>query len=534
MSLSQNTVLLDADRLRLLFPAHLIVDGKQMVTAVGPSAARRFAGLRPGVKLDVFFDIAPGHGLAALAASGATVTLTAREGAGSLRGLVIASGADFTLLVGHVGPADAPFDLGSADLGPDDFSVAGADAATTRALQKAHADNRIKSEFLASISHELRTPLHGVIGIIGSLGDSELTDAQAEMVSLIEESGVALTRVVEEVLDFVRLETDSGAAVEGPFVLEQELARVADEIDSEADIKGLELMVEFDVDPKARFIGDAPRIRKILANLLASAIRVTAQGEIGLSARIGGSASKPKLLVEVSDGNPDLDAETAAGLLQRITTGAASMASTPDPHGFSLTICKALVDQIGGEISVHSTLGEGSVFSLTLPLRPATRAEAKALENTAPPIPAPRSDSEDDNDDPVRALVAEDHPANRRIIELMLAPMGVEVTLVANGAEAVEAFKKHDWELILLDMQMPVLDGISAARAMRDLESGLGRARTPIAMLSANVLPRHVDEALAAGVDHFIAKPVTPSALAHGLDELVRAAAVNAAKTTSD
>ena len=145
--------------------------------------------------------------------------------------------------------------------------------------------------------------------------------------------------------------------------------------------------------------------------------------------------------------------------------------------------------------------------------------------------PSTAAESADDDDDaPVRALVAEDHPANRRIIELMLAPMGVEVTLVANGAEAVEAFKQHDWEMVLLDMQMPVLDGASAARAMRGMEPALGRGRTPIAMLSANVLPRHVEDALAAGADHFIAKPVTPAALARGLDELIRAAAVNAAK----
>ena len=151
---------------------------------------------------------------------------------------------------------------------------------------------------------------------------------------------------------------------------------------------------------------------------------------------------------------------------------------------------------------------------------PGVRSAAAAVAEAA----------DDDDDAPVRALVAEDHPANRRIIELMLAPMGVEVTLVGNGAEAVEAFKQHDWEMVLLDMQMPVLDGASAARAMRGMEPALGRGRTPIAMLSANVLPRHVEDALAAGADHFIAKPVTPAALARGLDELIRAAAVNAAK----
>ena len=280
------------------------------------------------------------------------------------------------------------------------------------------------------------------------------------------------------------------------------------------------------------FVGDAARLRQILTNLLSSAVRATETGEIGLTARVEGPSASPRLSVEVQGGGSVQDAETAVGLLQRVSLGAAPSTTGAGPYGFSLAICKALVDQMGGEIQVLTTAEGGLVFTVGLPLRPASRAQSAALESVSAILQS--SPSDEDNDDPVRALVAEDHPANRRIIELMLAPMGVEVTLVGNGAEAVEAFKAHDWELILLDMQMPVLDGISAARAMRALEVGLGRSRTPIAMLSANVLPRHVDEALAAGADHFIAKPVTPVALARGLDELVRAAAINASRPSKN
>ena len=522
MSLVRDPVLLDASQLRLLFPAHVAVDSKQVVTDLGASAARRFPELGIGARLESVFEVSPAGSLATLAAQSTPVTLRSRAGLPVLRGVVVASGNGFVFLVGHMD--------GVVDLTEEDFSVSDAAPELAEALLKSQISNRLKSDFLAGLSHELRTQLHGVIGIIGSLSDSSLSEAQGEMVALIEESGGALNRVVEEVLNFVRLEDGPADMVEAPFVLEQELSQVADDIEGEADAKGLDLMVELDFDSQASFVGDAARIRLVVTNLLASAIRATDVGEIGLTATLGGAAASPKLLLEVAGGSSGFDPETAVGLLQRVSVGDGVTPPSVGPYGFSLAICKALVDQMGGEIKVQTTTEARSVFSVVLPLRPATRAQSAALESVSAILDATPSD--DDSDDPVRALVAEDHPANRRIIELMLAPMGVEVTLVANGAEAVEAFKQHDWELILLDMQMPVLDGVSAARAMRDLEIGLGRARTPIAMLSANVLPRHVDDALAAGADHFIAKPVTPAALARGLDELVRAAAINASRAT--
>jgi len=351
------TIRLDGERLSLLFPAYLETDRDLKVVAFGPSSALTTAGVTLGAPLSRAFALQPARSLTDLARTKTLVRLTAPDGATRLEGLVCETETGFVFLANVFVPAT-------------DALVRERDAAV--------AASRSKSEFLGQISRELRTQLHGVIGVIGQLASSRLTPEQAELVELIQDSGDALTDVVDEVLDFVRQEAQPASK----------------------DVRALNLSYK------------------------------------------------------VQDDSP-VDA----------------------------------ADRV---------------------------AEVEAAD--------------DDDDAPVRALVAEDHPANRRIIELMLAPMGVEVTLVGNGAEAVDAFKQHDWEMVLLDMQMPVLDGASAARAMRAMEPGLGRGRTPIAMLSANVLPRHVEDALAAGADHFIAKPVTPAALARGLDELIRAAAVNAAK----
>jgi CheY-like chemotaxis protein len=238
------------------------------------------------------------------------------------------------------------------------------------------------------------------------------------------------------------------------------------------------------------------------------------------------------LTVEVQDTGIGMTPDMQARLFQRFVQGDSSLTRTFGGSGLGLAICKALADKMGGEIAVKSAPDNGSLFQLSMPLLPAAGVEPAA------PTPAPDAihvlhhpgGVTADEEPPVKVLVAEDHPANRRIIELMLAPMGAAVTLVSNGAEALTAFKQGGWELVLMDMQMPVLDGVSAVRSLREVERENRWPRTPVAMLSANVLPRHVEEAMNAGADHFIAKPVTPAALAMGLDELIKAAAVNAAK----
>jgi CheY-like chemotaxis protein len=419
------SLLLDAEALALLFPAHIRTDRLLRFVSSGPAVLRRTPGLAPGALLSDHFSLDPAADAAEvvrLAAGRAPVVLRGVGADSLLRGVVVGVDDGFVFLLGYVAltasgdasvngaPPLTPQDLSPSDSARDGVHLLAAQGTlltAARALadqalaarDAAEAASRAKTEFLTLISHELRDHLHGVIGLVGALGASPLTPEQAEMVSLIAHSGSALTRVVDDVLDFV---------------------------------------------------GGSPGAAQKPAETLPPAVSGAAGPREGRA-------------------HPDTD--------------------RPDTD------------------------------------RPDTdRPDADSPD--ADPPGAAGTDS--DQEAPVRALVAEDHPANRRIIELMLAPMGVDVTLVANGAEAVEAFKRHDWELVLLDMQMPVLDGVSAARAMRDLEAGLGRTRTPIAMLSANVLPRHVDDAMQAGADHFIAKPVTPAALAQGLDDLIRAAAANA------
>ncbi len=367
----------------------------------------------------------------------------------------------------------------------------------------AEASNQAKTDFLANISHEIRTPLNGVIGVVAALARTDMSVSQREMVELIESSGLTLERLVSDLLDITKIETGSLRLEVRPFAV-HDLDATLETARLRAADKGLDFVVERSGDAEAALLGDLTRVRQVLDNLLSNAVKFTSEGQIHVRLEVGDG-----LKMEVEDTGVGFPPEFAERLFTRFSQADSTITRRFGGTGLGLSICKSLVEMMGGRIEARSRPGQGSVFRVEMPL-PRTQAEA--------PTPAASIAWLSANPDrPLRILLAEDHLVNQRVVALILQPYAVALTIVADGAEAVAAHADGTFDLILMDMQMPGMDGLAATRAIRAQE--IGRARTPVAMLSANALSRHREQAEAAGADIHIAKPVTAQTLLAGVAE---------------
>ncbi|MDQ0464154.1 PAS domain S-box-containing protein [Caulobacter ginsengisoli] len=370
------------------------------------------------------------------------------------------------------------------------------------ALCRAEAAAAAKTDFLANMSHELRTPLNAIIGFSALLeGAQGLAPQQARHAHLIHQASAALLEVVNGVLDFSRLEAGAVELDPQPFDPAAEAASLCDLLTDQAAAKGLTLAIKAE-GPPVRLIGDAPRLRQVLLNYLSNALKFTSQGGVTVTVRTTPTAAGAHTLrVEVADTGVGVPAAQLGLIFERFTQSDASISRKFGGAGLGLTICRHLLELMDGQVGADSVEGQGSTFwfQLDLPAAPMTLAADAATDAAAATAELDR---------PLRLLLVEDVAVNRELVATLLSPFDIQIDTAENGEQALQCVERAAYDLILMDMQMPIMDGLTATRAIR--ARGL---RVPIIAMTANVLPEQVARCREAGMDDHLGKPIAPGRL---------------------
>ncbi|NYZ16445.1 PAS domain S-box protein [Azospirillum sp. RWY-5-1] len=370
-----------------------------------------------------------------------------------------------------------------------------------QARDSADRANRLKGEFLATMSHEIRTPMNGILGALELLEGPNLDAGQRHLIDIARRSGAGLQQIIDDVLDLSKLEAGRIAIEPVDFDLRQLLRDVVDLLRPLAIDKSLSLGWGIGEGVPARLRSDPVRLRQILINLIGNAIKFTPAGSVEVRAERAGTGGDGGLLLRLSvaDTGIGIPDDLRPRLFQRFTQGDGSTTRRFGGTGLGLAICRELTTLLGGDIGVDSVEGEGSVFHLTIPCRPATAAAEAPAE---PAVVANRS---------LSVLVAEDNEVSRSIVTAILERAGHRVTAVDDGLKALEAAARGGFDALLMDVQMPTLDGPEATRRIRALPGPAGAV--PIVALTANAMKGHREALLADGMTDYLTKPVNPSIL---------------------
>ena len=369
------------------------------------------------------------------------------------------------------------------------------------ARDRAEQANRAKSDFLANVSHEIRTPLNGVLGMVQIMRREEREADQSQRLDVIADAGQALLSVLDGVLDLSKIDAGRLEAELHPFDIEKIVRLATAAHGALAEQNDVRFSVEWNPAARGIWRGDGGKLRQVLSNLISNAQKFTAEGSIVL--RI--EPSEAGLRFEVADTGIGVADDKQALVFEPFTQADASTTRRFGGTGLGLAICRQFVGLMGGDLRLQSQLGVGSTFSFELPMARGGR--------TAPAVEPLREQALGHASKPARILAAEDNPINQLILRALLEPFDIELTVVADGRKAVEAWGSGSFDLILMDVQMPVLNGVDATIEIRERERSGGLRHTPIIALTANVMRDQIESYALAGMDGYVSKPIEVSEL---------------------
>jgi signal transduction histidine kinase/ActR/RegA family two-component response regulator len=377
------------------------------------------------------------------------------------------------------------------------------------AVATAEAANGAKSEFLAVMSHEIRTPLNGVLGMVQAMERDKLSKTQRDRLQVIGQSGADLLAILNDILDLSKIEAGKLELEEAEFDISQPVRAVHASFCDQAARKGLGFSANIAPESLGIYRGDSARVRQILFNLVSNALKFTQAGAI----QIDVGPWNDGVRFTVSDSGLGVAPDRIDRLFDKFVQADSSTTRRFGGTGLGLAICKDLCEAMGGVLWAESELGIGSRFHIELPLLRV--ADAVAMEGQAAPARSVAADRR------LRILAAEDNAVNQLVLKTLLGQAGIEPVLASNGQEAVEAWEREDWDLILMDVQMPLMDGPTATRLIRQREAETGRRPTPIIALTANAMNHQTEGYRAAGMNGFVAKPIEVMQLFAAIDEAI-------------
>ena len=518
-----------ADQLENLFPCYILTDPELVLRSVGRSLRKLLPDAVAGVPLvDCFKIERPRSGFDPVVAArrSSALQFKSMDGRVNLVGSVLEVPQGYLFCMAH--SAMTAQKWGDLDLSASDFSSADQsmaigtsmglqsvlmsemkDLATNlaRARDEALAANCAKSTFLSVMSHEIRTPLNGVLGMVHVLLKDAPTEQQRSRLEIVRESGDALLAILNDLLDISRIEAGKMTLEAIEFDIREVLSGAYAAFTAIANKSGLSFIL--DIEPAAGiYLGDPTRVRQVAYNFLSNALKFTQEGRVVLSAR----RVDEGLEISVLDTGIGIASDRLEGVFDPFVQADVSVNRHYGGTGLGLGISRDLAKLMGGSIRVESELGKGSTFTALLQierLRDAT--ETLRMVNDDEPVASQEIVQS------LRVLAAEDNLVNQLVLRTLMEQFGITLTVVENGKRAVEAWESQTWDIILMDMQMPVMGGVEASRFIREREQATGRAKTPIIAVTANAMTHHMSEYEAAGINGVVSKPIKADTLANVL-----------------